>query len=463
MSDKSIVVIGAGAAGTSAALSAVETAGTLGKDVKVTVLEKTDEPNWGGNSRWTTANFRMIDNDHLYSSFEEDIIRDSKNMADKDYVHRLAVEALDTIKWIQSKGVHLEPRPDNWTYSGFKIGPVGGGLEIITALREHCERSGVQILFETTAYKLLQDESGVVTGVWTRAPNGKMSKRLADVVILAGGGFEGNREMLTKYIDTDANYFRMDVPATQFHTGECINMAFEIGAAPSGEFGCYHGDVVDARSHSYRPTIRSYVYGILVNKRGERFIDEGMDEMSNSFEFVAREIFKQPDHIAYLILDNRVNLIPGFDKSLKTTIQPYKAKDIAELADVLKIPEKKLLETVKEFNQSVAPGQFDPSKNDGKHTHGIYPPKSNWALEIKEQPFLCYPVEGTMQFTWGGVASDSQGRVLTTNGSPISGLYAAGEVVGFYYHHYTPGTSVLRALTYGRIAGSESVRWIFGE
>lgn len=463
MADLEILVIGTGVAGSAAALSAAESAKALGKTAHIVMLERTNENDWGGNSRWTTANFRMIDEGHLYPTFESDILKDSKNMASKEYVHRLAIEALDTIKWIQSNGVNLESRPENWTVAGFKMGPAGGGLEIITALRKHAEESGVEIMFETTANRLLQDASGAIKGVVARERIGKIVNLNSDAVILASGGFEGNFEMLTKYIDRDAVSFRMDTPATKFHLGECINMAFEVGAAPAGEFGSYHGDVVDARSNAYRPSIRSFVYGIVVNSNGQRFVDEGMDEMSNSFEFVAREIFKQPGHKAYLILDKKALAIPNFDKSLKTNLPPLVAKNLQELADILDIPASRLIETVDSFNNSVQPGEFDPSRNDGKRTEGINPKKSNWALQINEPPFSCYPVEGTMQFTWGGVASDSKARVLATNGSPIPGLYAAGEIVGFYYHHYTPGTAVLRALTYGRIAGIESVRWITGD
>ena len=282
-----LIVVGAGAAGMAAALSAAETARNLDmKKFRIAVLEKSDESDWGGNSRWTTSNFRMIDQEHLYPTFEADIMRDSRGQANKEYVHRLALEAEDTVRWIRSNGVMLEERPGNWSVSGFKMGPVGGGLEIITRLREAAEKIGVSLIFRTTAYKLLMNEDGKVHGVLVRHANGATEKFWSRAVILAGGGFEGNYEMLTKYIGRDALALRMDTPVTKYHSGECINMAFEVGAAPSGEFGNYHGDVVDSRSTAYRASIRAYVYGILVNVKGKRFIDEGMDEISGSFEFM---------------------------------------------------------------------------------------------------------------------------------------------------------------------------------
>jgi Succinate dehydrogenase/fumarate reductase, flavoprotein subunit len=115
------------------------------------------------------------------------------------------------------------------------------------------------------------------------------------------------------------------------------------------------------------------------------------------------------------------------------------------------------LRTVKEFNAAVQPGTFNPNVLDGKGTKGVEPPKSNWALPIDEPPFMAYPVECTVQFTYGGLATDENARVLATNDSPIPGLYAAGEMVGLYYHRYVGGTSVLRALIFGRIAGANAV------
>ena len=150
-------------------------------------------------------------------------------------------------------------------------------------------------------------------------------------------------------------------------------------------------------------------------------------------------------------------------KDIKTNVPPYEAQTLQELAGIIKIDPIRLEETISVFNNAVEDGKFDPSKLDGKCTRGVIPPKSNWALKIDKPPFYCFPVQGTVQFTWGGVASDRNGRVCDADGAPIEGLYAAGETVGLFYHHFTPGTAVLSALTYGRISGIESVRWLAGE
>jgi succinate dehydrogenase/fumarate reductase flavoprotein subunit len=90
---------------------------------------------------------------------------------------------------------------------------------------------------------------------------------------------------------------------------------------------------------------------------------------------------------------------------------------------------------------------------DGKETSGITLPKSNWANPIVEAPFSRFPMTAQLKFTFGGLKVDTDGRVLNTDDAPIPGLYAAGEMTGFYHEH-SPATSELRANTFGRIVGT---------
>ncbi len=459
-----ILVVGAGVAGSSAALSATETAKELGTSLRIVVIDKSDEKEWGGNSRYTTANLRLMDEDNLYPTFQNDIINDSKGMANKEYVQRLALEAVDTVKWIKSKGVNLETRINRWSTATYStIGPVGGGLEIITKLLGLAKENSVSVLFERCAYELSLTDNGYVRGLIVRDSSGRSNNVSCKAVILAGGGFEGNHEMLTKYIGEEASMLRPDVPATRTHMGECINMALEIGAMPSGQFDGYHGGVVDSRNNGYRPLVNSYPYGILVNKLGDRFVDEGLAEISDSFEIISRSIFKQPEHQAYLILDQKLYSVLNYKNDIKSNLLPIECDSIEGLATKCSIPSDQLVKTVDEFNKAV---QFDERERINffsQHTTHLNPPKSHWASKIDEPPFICYPVEGTIQFTYGGIATDNKARVIATNNAPIRGLYAVGEMVGLSYYRYTAATSVLRSLTYGRIAGFEAVNFIVDE
>lgn len=92
-------------------------------------------------------------------------------------------------------------------------------------------------------------------------------------------------------------------------------------------------------------------------------------------------------------------------------------------------------------------------KLDGKGTSGLTPEKTNWANPIVKAPFYGYPMKAQLTFTYFGIKCDLDSRVIGTNGAPIPNLYAAGELSGLFYNEYPPATSVLRSLTFGRLAG----------
>ena len=102
------------------------------------------------------------------------------------------------------------------------------------------------------------------------------------------------------------------------------------------------------------------------------------------------------------------------------------------------------------------PGSYKPLELDGLATQGLEPPKSNWALTIDQAPFHAYPIMSANVFTFGGLKTDSLGRVVDNDGDPIANLYAAGEMTGMYYGNYTGSTSVLRGMVFGRLAGTHA-------
>jgi len=124
-----------------------------------------------------------------------------------------------------------------------------------------------------------------------------------------------------------------------------------------------------------------------------------------------------------------------------------------ELAKLLKIDPQKLEATVNEFNAAVNDKPFDLMSLDGKATTGLSPNKTNWANPINKPPYYGVPMTSHLTFTYGGLKVDTESRVLSTNGVPIPGLYAAGELTGLFYHEYPPATSCLRSMAFGREAG----------
>ena len=140
---------------------------------------------------------------------------------------------------------------------------------------------------------------------------------------------------------------------------------------------------------------------------------------------------------------------------------PVEAMTVPELAKLLGLDPAQLVRTVDDYNAAIGPGEFDPYKRDGKRTRGLNPEKSNWAYRLEKPPYFAYPLTSAICFTYGGIRTDLDARVVTANGVPLPGLYAAGEIVGLFYHEYPAGTSVLRSLTFGRIAGAHAAKASF--
>ena len=130
------------------------------------------------------------------------------------------------------------------------------------------------------------------------------------------------------------------------------------------------------------------------------------------------------------------------------------AGTIGELAERLGIEPARLQRTVREYNAAIQPGDFDPSIKDGKHTEGITPPKSNWALPINEPPYYGFVVTCGITFTFGGLRINTDGEVLDTTDTTIPRLYAAGELVGgIFYQNYLGGAGLMSGSVFGRLSG----------
>jgi len=214
----------------------------------------------------------------------------------------------------------------------------------------------------------------------------------------------------------------------------------------------FHGEAVDSRTNQPDAVIWSAPYGILVNRHGRRFMDEGSHTLDRTFELVGYEIWRNQDQEAYWISDQNVADL-GLLALNFTDQPPVEAATVGELAEKLGLDREALEKTVAEFNAACGPEAFDHTRLDGKSTTGLTPRKSNWAQPLS--PFVGYPLTTAITFTFGGLRTDLRGRVLTPGGTPIAGLYAAGEVTGLFYHEYPTATSVLRSVTFGRIAGAQ--------
>ena len=244
-----------------------------------------------------------------------------------------------------------------------------------------------------------------------------------------------------------------------YNKGEGLRMALAAGAAPAGEYGSYHAEPVDPRSHQAEAVVFIWPYGILVNKRGRRFVDEASGTVDAIYDNVTRSIADQPDGIAWVIFDAQVEDIPRWRTSIRSDQPAYEASTLGKLAEMLGLPAAELEATVDAFNAACprSEGEFTPFAVDGRKTNGLEPVKSNWSRPLVKAPFRAYPIISANCFTFGGLKVNTDAQVLDKDGRVIPGLYAAGETVGIYHQVYTGSTSVLRGAVFGRLAGRHAV------
>lgn len=471
--DFDVVVVGHGIAGLSAAISAREAG------ARVAVLERSTPAEAGGNTRYTEAFLRMAGVDSVAHDLEDRLLSDhlgypdpgivsdatmdrsswsvpmrTLDVVDGDVVLRLSDAAPSTLSWLTTHGMQFDALPTPFlTQSTTRISPVGGGWQLIETLGARAAELGVTFFYETTALSLVQNDSGDVIGVRT-TPHGIISGR----VVLACGGFEGNTEMMARYMGPSALNTRPVARGGHYNKGEGIEMALAIGAAGAGNFGLFHAEPIDPRSGVAEAAIFAFPYGILVNKSGERFVDEARGPVDAWYERVTRRIHDQEDGIAYMILDQKGMQVPNLTAGIRTDQSAITATSIDALAAALDVPAAALAETVASYNAACGDGAFDYSTPDGLATSGVSPAKSNWAQRIDEGPFVAYPIIAANVFTFGGLRIDADAHVVNRSGNSIPGLYAAGEITGMYYSNYTGSTSVLRGAVFGRIAGENAAK-----
>jgi tricarballylate dehydrogenase len=469
-----VVVVGCGIAGLSAATTALQAG------ARVAIIERSVKEERGGNTRWTEALLRMKSEREVSDDFEAHFARNAGHyldpeliaettrdwdnwssivktlgFTDPELVATFAASAGSTVAWLKTFGIKFDFLPTYFiTACQPRMAPIGGGLALVEALATWCESNGAQFFYQTTARSLIQDDGGAIVGVRGVGPNHKPVEFRARSVVLASGGFEGNPEMLTQYLGPRASYIRPVARGGYYNKGEGIRMALAVGAAACGDYGSFHAEPLDPRSGATEPVVLVFNYGILVNKRGVRFIDEAPATVDATYEAITRVIFEQPDGIAFCVLDSSIDDVPNWKRSVRSDQPLVTAGTLPELAGKLGIDAGELVATVKAYNAACPGGTFKPLELDGLATRAGYTPKkSNWARPIEQPPFLAFPIICGNCFTFGGLKVDTHARVINADGAAIPGLYGAGETIGLYYGTYAGATSVLRGAVFGRIAG----------
>lgn len=459
MADYDMVVIGSGFAGTAATLSFLETTEKIGQSGRVALIEAGKKGIWSEASRWARPFLRLNRDNTLAHDRVDRMEHDRRSPSELEYWRKLEDEVPNTVKFMESHGVEIVHRDEENAAMDFEeqhfVYLASGGKEILDFYLDYiAEYETADVLWGHEAIELATNEDGKINGIVVRQPNDVSRTITADTVVLACGGFEGDPEILTQHLGEEAVDLPVIARGLRYNRGAGLRMAAEAGAGAHEQPDMFHAELVDPRSNKYHSAIWGQNYGIVVNENCDRFHDEGEDFLFALSESIAYDTWRHQNQKSYFITDNTV--MDRFEGSwvYETTDQPPEQSDtIAGLADKLGLDPAELEATVSEFNAACGSGDWNPVEMDGNKTSGLTPPKSNWANPILEAPFSGFPMTTHLSFTFGGLKVDKDGRVLSTNETPIPDLYAAGEITGLFHHKHPPATSVLRSNAFGRLIG----------
>ncbi|MBI3938743.1 MAG: FAD-dependent tricarballylate dehydrogenase TcuA [Betaproteobacteria bacterium] len=484
-----VVVVGKGNAALCAALSARD------QGARVALLEAASEDESGGNSRFAGGVMRFaystvedlkrvteLTEEEIATSdfgtntreeFLDDLYRLTAYRTDPDLSEHLVANSLDTMAWLRSKGVRFVPNYGRQSgmvggkrkfFGRMPIEVSGGGAGLVQYLDAAAKKAGIEVFYETRALSLIYDGERVL-GARTRQ-KGKPAEFRAKSVVLACGGFEANPEMRTRYLGPGWELAK--VRGSRFNQGDGLKMALEIGAAPYGNWSGCHATGWDRYAPEFGDVNvgdqfqkHSYIFGLLINADGKRFVDEGADFHSFTYAKYGGEVLKQPGQFAWQVFDAKVKHLLRSEYRIKL-VTKVTADTLEDLAPRLEgVNAGQFLKTVREFNAAVRKEvAFDHTVKDGKCTVGIEPPKSNWAQPLDTPPFEAYATTCGITFTFGGLRIDKEsGQVLDVHLNRIPGLYCCGEMVGgLFFFNYPSGTGLVSGAVFGRLAGTNAAR-----
>jgi tricarballylate dehydrogenase len=485
MHEYDVVVVGKGNAALCAALSAHE------QGARVVMLEAASEDESGGNSRFAGGVMRFAyasvedlrrvtdvsDEEAANSDFgtntrEEylDVLyRLTSYRTDPDLSEILVESSLETMAWLRSKGARFilnHGRQSGMVngkrkyFGNMPIEANGGGAGLVQNLDTAAKKAGIEVFYETRVTSLIYDGERV-SGVRARH-KGKATEFHAGSVVLACGGFEANPEWRTRYLGPGWELAK--VRGSRFNVGDGLRMALDIGAAPYGNWSGCHATGWDRYAPEFGDVNvgdqfqkHSYIFGLLINADGKRFVDEGLDFHSFTYAKYGGEVLKQPGQFAWQVFDSKVKHLLRSEYRIKF-VTKVTANTLEALAPQLEgVDPQAFLKTAREFNAAVRSGvPFDHTIKDGRGTAGIEPPKSNWAQALDAPPFEAYATTCGITFTFGGLRIDrDSGQVLDAHLNKIPGLYCAGEMVGgLFYFNYPSGTGLVSGAVFGRLAGA---------
>jgi tricarballylate dehydrogenase len=450
-----VLVVGGGNAALCAAIAARRAGAS------VLVLEGAPKFYRGGNTRHTRnmrcahdAATETLSGPYGEDEFFDDLLRVTQGQTDEALARFMIAQSREILEWIPEQGVRFQPSLGGTlslgrTNSFF----LGGGRAMLNALYLTAERLGVEIEYDAEVVDL-EIEAGVFLSATVARGAERVAVRAATLVA-AAGGFEANIEWLKQYWGDAADNFL--IRGTPYNRGTVLKMLLDRGVAEVGDPTQCHAVAIDARAPKFDGGIITrldcVVFGIVVNKRAQRFYDEGEDIWPKRYAIWGRLVAAQPDQIAYIVFDAK-----SLRLFMPSLYPPVQAGSIRELASKLGLDPEALAATVDGFNAAVRPGTFDDKILDDCRTEGLDPPKSHWARRIETAPFYAYPVRPGITFTYLGTRVNKDARMLMKDGRPAQNMFAAGEIMAgnVLGRGYAAGIGMTIGSVFGRVAGREA-------
>ena len=451
-----VVIVGAGGAGFAAAIESADAQADTIVFEKLGTSKASSTTISGGVFSFAGTDFQAGKQDEKKDPNDSDdlLYKDIMNAGqwknDPKLVEVYVKNQLDTYRWLTGLGVRWNVIVSGSGMSvprGHRTNPV----QLIRVLEEAAEKSDAKVVYKTPATCLLTDEEKRVTGVCVERGKAGMRVKARKGVVLTTGGFARDPKRLEAIAP---EFSKVTIVVGTGHTGDGHRMAEELGAyfKDSGYVKPTFG--IHAASKS-TVTLALLVYygGILVNKRGERFINE-----STGYKDIGKAALGQPGGIGFQIFDQNIyadTMAKGdlpTARAEKIAALSAKAETIEELAAKTGIPPKTLKQTVYTYNSYVDGGE-DLDFGRTTKVGGI-----GNMVKIDTPPFYAYESKGVLLGTYAGIAVDESMHVLSDAGL-IPGLYAAGELVGgFHGASYMTGTALAKAIIFGRIAGRNAAQ-----
>ena len=403
----------------------------------ITALAKTVSEQWAAYQANPTGYFDSVE------LMELDTMIGGKGINDPELVETLCANSADAIDWLDEHGITLHNVSSFGGASVKRIHrPVNAegktvsvGSYMIPLLEENCEKAGVKMMLDTTATEILTDANGAAVGVKATGASGETVTVNAKAVVLATGGFGANLDMVVKYKPELKGFMTTNAPGIQ---GQGIEMAQAIGAA-----------TVDMDQIQIHPTVEANTAAliteglrgdgaILINEEGKRFIDEvGTRDVVSAAEIA------QTGSYSWLVVDQAMvdasSVIQGYiKKGYTVTGETYE-----ELGKAMGVDAAAFAETMEKWNGYVE------AKNDPDFG------RTSFANPLNTAPYYAVKVTAGVHHTMGGLKINANTEVLNEKGEVIPGLFAAGEVTGGVHGaNRLGGNAVADFTVFGRIAGA---------